>query len=149
MNDANKPGTNVDSQLDELRKQAYKQKDPYGTTIEGAMSTKDLALPVGRKVSMEVIEGPKKGVVYVFPKGNVVIGRSSDADLCVEDDKISRKHCLIETFARDLVFISDLASTNGTHINGMRIRSTKLKDGDRIQMGKTTLLFHLLDEESS
>lgn len=134
-----------DFQLDELRKSHYTPKDPYGTTIEGASIAKDLAVPIGRKITLEVLEGPKKGLTYQFPKGNVVIGRSHEADLALEDDKVSRKHCIIEAFARDLVFISDLASTNGTLLNGVRVRSTKLKDKDRIQVGRTTLLFHLED----
>lgn len=148
MTDKGKGELNIEAQLDELRKKAYKEKDPYGTTIETALTNKDLAVPVGRKIWLEVLEGPKKGLKLVFPKGNMLIGRSPECDIFIEDDKISRKHCIIEAFARDLVFISDLASTNGTHINGMRVRSTKLKDKDRIQIGGTTLLFHLEDEES-
>ena len=149
MTRGDKQDDHLESQLDELRKNAYKQKDPYGTTIDSHQIPKDLALPVGRRITLEVIEGPRKGMVYEFPKGNVVIGRLQDADLFIEDDKISRKHCIIEAFARDLVFISDLASTNGTLINGMRVRSIKLKHKDRIQVGKTVLLCKIEDEENS
>jgi|GEM_PF-1868862 len=149
MTMGDKQDDHVESQLDELRKNHYKQRDPYGTTIDGHQITKDLALPIGRRISIEVIEGPRKGTIFLFPKGNVVIGRASEADLCIEDDKISRKHCIIEAFARDLIFISDLASTNGTLINGMRIRSVKLKDKDHIHVGRTVLLFKLEDEENS
>ena len=148
MSKADKHDDHLESQLDELRKSAYTSKDPYGTTIDGAQISKDLALPVGRRIILEVVEGPRKGMVYQFPKGNVVIGRAQEADLFIEDDKISHKHCIIEAFARDLVFISDLASTNGTLINGMIVRSIKLKDKDRIQVGKTVLLFKLEDEEN-
>jgi pSer/pThr/pTyr-binding forkhead associated (FHA) protein len=139
----------LDSQLNELRKKAYKKPDPYGTTIEGAQTARDLALPIGRHISLEVIEGPRKGLNFNFEKGNIVIGRAQEADLFIEDSKISRKHCIIEAFARDLIYIADLASTNGTFINGMRVRSTKLKDKDRIQVGNTVLIFHLEDEGQS
>lgn len=149
MTKADKQDDHLESQLDELRKNHYKEKDPYGTTIDSHQISKDLAVPVGRRISLEVVEGPRKGAVYQFPKGNVVIGRAQEADLFIDDDKISRKHCVIEAFARDLCFISDLASTNGTLINGMRVRSIKLKDKDHIHVGRTVLLFKLEDEENS
>ncbi len=132
------------SQLDELRKNAY--ADPGGTTVADVSAARDLAIPVGRNIMLEVTEGPRKGLKFEFKKGNVVIGRGADADLTIDDDKISRKHCIIEAFARDLVFISDLASTNGTSINGMQIRSTKLKDGDKIGVGNSTMILHVEDE---
>lgn len=132
------------SQLDELRKNAY--TDPGGTTVADVSAARDLAIPVGRNIMLEVTEGPRKGLKFEFKKGNVVIGRGADADLTIDDDKISRKHCIIEAFARDLVFISDLASTNGTSINGMQVRSTKLKDGDKIGVGNSTMILHVEDE---
>lgn len=132
------------SQLDKLRKNAY--TDPGGTTVADVSAARDLAIPVGRNIMLEVTEGPRKGLKFEFKKGNVVIGRGADADLTIDDDKISRKHCIIEAFARDLVFISDLASTNGTSINGMQVRSTKLKDGDKIGVGNSTMILHVEDE---
>ena len=145
MADKAKGGVGHDEwEVNELRQKAY--NNPEGTTIDSSQATKDLELPVGREIYLEVVEGKKKGLKYKFRKGNVTIGRSKEtADIAIEDDKISRKHALIEAFSRELIFISDLASTNGTFLNGMKVRSIKLKEGDLIKVGNTTLLFQVKD----
>jgi len=130
----------------ELRKKAY--DDPDRTTVEGPPAGRELSLPVDKELELEILSGPREGLKFKFPKGNIIIGRGGDADLTIDDDKISRKHAVVEAFSRDQIFISDLASTNGTYINGMRIRSTKLKDGDEIRIGKTLLKFSARDTES-
>ncbi len=133
-------------QLEQLRRQAY--NDPDCTTVDGASKARELTLPLGKKLELNIIEGPQKGMGYLFPKGNLTIGRAPEADLTIEDDKISRKHAVIEAFSRDQIFISDLASTNGTFINGMRVRSLKLKDGDEIKVGRSVMKFTSRDVES-
>ena len=133
-------------QLEQLRRRAY--NDPDCTSVIGTLEGRKLAVPIGKALELEVIEGPRKGLKYRFPKGNIIIGRAPEADVVVEDDKISRKHAIIEAFARDQVFISDLASTNGTFVNGMRVRSLKLKNGDEIRIGYTVMKFSSLDTES-
>jgi len=132
-------------QLAQLRRGAY--DNPDSTSLIGPVEGRKLAVPIGKALELEVIEGPRKGLKYIFPKGNIVLGRTSEADLFIDDDKISRKHAMIEAFARDQVFISDLASTNGTFINGMRVRSLKLKNGDEIRIGRTVMKFSSMDIE--
>lgn len=130
--------------VNKLRKKAYDQPD--GTHIDGVQTARDLDIPVGREIYLEVKEGGKLGQKFKLTKGNVIIGRSRDeVDIVIDDDKISRKHALIEAFSRDLLFLSDLASTNGTYLNGMRVRSIKLKDGDTIKIGNTVFIFNLKD----
>ena len=125
--------------LMELRKEA--SIDPGGTTLDGAQLQREMKLPVDKELYLEVMDGPYKGLQYKFPKGNITIGRTDEADFVLEDDKISRKHAVIEAFGRDLIFIADLASTNGTFVNDMQVRTVKLKDGDLIKVGKTSLKF--------
>ncbi len=133
--------------VQQLRKEAY--DDPERTAVEGPPAGRELGLPVGKELKLALHSGPREGLKFLFPKGNIIIGRGADADLTIDDDKISRKHAVIEAFSRDQIFISDLASTNGTYINGMRIRSTKLKDGDEIRIGKTRLKFSSRDTEGA
>jgi len=127
-----------DEQLAQWRRRAYNDPDCTSVIVP---EDKALALPIGKALELEILEGSRKGIKYRFPKGNIIIGRSPEADFVVEDDKISRKHAIIEAFARDQVFISDLASTNGTFVNGMKVRSLKLKDGDEIKIGFTVMKF--------
>jgi pSer/pThr/pTyr-binding forkhead associated (FHA) protein len=66
-------------------------------------------------------------------------------DLLLLDEKVSRKHAKISTH-QGQVLIEDLASRNGTFVNGARIRSVELKDGDQIAIGAATIKLVSLGE---
>ncbi|MFC1849607.1 ATP-binding protein [candidate division CSSED10-310 bacterium] len=68
------------------------------------------------------------------------IGRGITNDLRILDYNVSRQHALIE-LKDTLYLIKDLASTNGTMVNGMLIREKVLSEGDQVQIGKNILLF--------
>jgi FHA domain len=68
----------------------------------------------------------------------VAIGRQ-DADLVVEDPEVSRRHALLRRSGGSVV-VEDLDSTNGTFVNGERIRSPiTVGPGDQVRVGRTTL----------
>jgi len=70
-----------------------------------------------------------------------VIGRGRDADLRLDDTGLSREHArIVVREAAGGHAIEDLGSTNGTYLNGVRVRRAVLGEGDRIQMGKATSL---------
>lgn len=73
--------------------------------------------------------------------GNVlVIGRTNDCGLVIEDNAASRRH--MEIVNRGSAFIwKDLGSTNGTFVNGARMLGGELKDGDEIRIGETVFRF--------
>ena len=100
----------------------------------------ELRVPVGKKLYLEILEGNEKGKSFEFQKGKIMVGRKG-TDFVIDDPNVSRKHFVIEAWGRDQYYIRDLASTNGTFLNGTRIVSTKLKDGDIIDMGSTKLKF--------
>jgi pSer/pThr/pTyr-binding forkhead associated (FHA) protein len=93
-----------------------------------------------------------------FPLRNdkqIVIGRSSELDMVLVEDMVSRKHAKI-TIASEKITIEDLGSTNGTFVNGEKVKQARLKEGDRILIGTSILkLVHLgandqeLDEVSA
>src|SRR5581483_1476384 len=78
----------------------------------------------------------------------VTLGRSVDNVLEVPDPNMSRRHCVIERRADGDFILTDCNSSNGTRVNGERVLSHELRDGDRIEVGSTILLFSL-DEEST
>jgi eukaryotic-like serine/threonine-protein kinase len=92
------------------------------------------------RVSLNVVAGPQIGRSFTFDQHDTfMIGRSENAQCCLPNDRFfSRHHCLIE-IAPPQAFIRDLGSTNGTFVNGMRIDSAYLQNGDRIQGGETVL----------
>jgi hypothetical protein len=68
----------------------------------------------------------------------IIIGRGSDLDMVLVEDMVSRRHAKISTLGGEIT-IEDLKSTNGTFVNGERIRSTKLQEGDRILIGTSII----------
>jgi hypothetical protein len=78
------------------------------------------------------------GEAYAFAAGApALVGRSSDVDLQLEDTFVSSKHAQFEATPSGLV-VEDLASTNGTQVNGSDISSpTVLAPGDRVEVGDT------------
>jgi len=72
------------------------------------------------------------------------IGRDPSADIVLDDPGISRRHSEIRVTSDGphlVASIRDLASTNGTFVNGERITSTRLVDGDRLTVGRTSVTF--------
>jgi pSer/pThr/pTyr-binding forkhead associated (FHA) protein len=69
-------------------------------------------------------------------------GRDPQADVPIEDDRVSRLHFTI--VPRDgKFFLQDNNSTNGTWVNGVRIAETELKPNDRIRAGQTIFVFEM------
>ena len=76
---------------------------------------------------------------FSLDKLPIVIGRSLEATLRVEDRWASRRHC--EIIEREgVLVVRDLGSTHGTLLNGQSITESTLTPGDRLTVGLTTLL---------
>jgi hypothetical protein len=104
----------------------------------------ELPLPYKRKLFLKFLTGLDQGALVPFPKGKVILGR--EGDIVIRDRKVSRKHALIEAISRENIYLRDLSSRNGTYLNGVRIQSKKLKQGDIIRLGDTQLEFLWEDE---
>src|SRR6476620_8485090 len=92
------------------------------------------------RVTLHVVAGPQTGRVFTFDQHDTfMVGRSEDSHFCLPHDRFfSRHHCIVE-IAPPQAFLRDLGSTNGTFVNGMRVETAHLKNGDRIQGGETIL----------
>ena len=77
---------------------------------------------------------------------SMTMGREPDNDIIVENLLVSGYHARIDPAGREYV-LTDLQSKNGTFVNGERVTSTKLKDGDQILVGKHTIVFTLSEQE--
>ncbi len=87
-----------------------------------------------------VISGSNVGEMYKLSSSRTtVIGRGRETDIRVLDEGVSRKHSQIRLVAQGIA-LEDLGSRNGTYCNGRRIESQILKDGDKVQVGRTTVL---------
>jgi two-component system cell cycle response regulator len=86
-----------------------------------------------------VLAGTSLGQMFRVEQSETVIGRGADASIRIEDDGVSRKHARVVQQG-DQVWIEDLESANGTFVNDGRVDRHLLRDGDKIQMGSTTIL---------
>jgi len=121
-----------------IRPRGYLEDEPTrvgkveGLEVKGAAAKRDRPYFI-------VLAGGNLGKMFKVDSDEVIIGRSSDAKIRLDDDGISRKHARVFMDKGEL-WIEDLKSANGTIINGDRIDVRKLHDGDKIQVGATTIL---------
>lgn len=86
------------------------------------------------------------GQRYALNHASIVLGRSAEADIPIEDPGVSRKHLKIEQRG-NTSWAVDMGSTNGSYVNGQRVvGETKLSDGSNISMGQTRIVFRLLPQ---
>jgi two-component system, cell cycle response regulator len=95
---------------------------------------------------LTVLRGPSPGFIYALDGVVSVIGRSPEAQVSIPEDTLSRRHACIRRTA-DGFYLEDLASTNGTFIDGERVFGPRrLDDGSRISLGGSAVLhFSLRD----
>lgn len=122
----------LDEELVELRGTGER------TRATGDVIGQDLRLPPGFNAVVEIVAGQDAGKVFRFTRGNVTLGRRQ-GDVPLSDVEVSRRHAIIEVFGREMVFLRDLGSTNGSYHNGRRISVSKLQSGDTIGCGKTVM----------
>ncbi len=93
-----------------------------------------------------VLAGDSIGkVVRLRRNHSLKAGRTRDCELCFDCDNISRKHASVEVDGEGKTTITDLNSTNGTLVNGKKIKEAILNDGDRICMGDIILRYSFKD----
>jgi ketosteroid isomerase-like protein len=89
--------------------------------------------------ALQIDSGPDRGLLFPISEDTFSIGRALDNGLVLRDPATSLHHAQIECRAGELV-VADLESTNGTYVNGERIRQRPLVNGDRLGIGQNGLL---------
>ncbi|MBX9361424.1 FhaA domain-containing protein [Streptomyces massasporeus] len=79
------------------------------------------------------------GTRHQISRATLVMGRSTDADVRIDDPGVSRRHCEIRTGTPST--IQDLGSTNGIVVDGQHTTRATLRDGSRIVVGSTTIIY--------
>jgi len=103
----------------------------------------------GAQWALRFISGKYQGGEFPLrPNREIIIGRSSDLDMVLVEDMVSRKHAKITTDDH-VVTIQDLGSTNGTFVNGEKVRKADLKDGDRILIGTSIIKIVFVDGDNT
>lgn len=88
---------------------------------------------------LKFISGKYQGSEFPLEEGReYTIGRSSDSDLVLVEDMVSRQHAEVKV-VDDRVLLHDLGSTNGSFVNGERVRDVQLNEGDRLLFGTSII----------
>jgi hypothetical protein len=99
---------------------------------------------------LKILAGLHAGQVFALGRDETVIGCGRDADACIDDVGIGRRHARIVRIGGGRYVLQDLGSTHGISMNGRRVALVELADGDRVQLGATLVLRFVLvaaDEE--
>ena len=120
-----------ESQVEPGATMIYKAKAPQPT---------EAASPVELGIEEESWMLTLNGRTHAVSGARVVLGRSKDCDVQVEDSNVSRRHAELRREG-PAWWLVDLESTNGTELNGKRVKRAKLSDGDTITLGATDLVF--------
>ena len=91
--------------------------------------------------SLEQIRGPGAPSRRPLNADCVVIGRAADADISIESTGVSRRHFQIIRNGPEYV-CEDCDSSNGVYLNGIRVNSAVLREGDVIQAGDVVFIYH-------
>ena len=99
-------------------------------------------LPVHTQASPAVLHVLGGGAPPKRLTGETVLGRLPECDLTLADSSVSRRHAKVAPVSGSWT-ITDLGSTNGVKVNGERVTSATLGDGDRVELGSVRLAFSL------
>jgi PAS domain S-box-containing protein len=115
------------------------------TTLE--MERPELGAGHPRLVVVGAPTAAEIGRVFRLEPGEWFAGRAPEVNLRLDDPGISRRHAKFVLSRSGACKVVDLGSKNGTYLNGLRVRSGVLREGDRIRIGAATALrFSLRDE---
>jgi TonB family protein len=98
------------------------------------------------RIQLELLSGDDVRESMGFDDDRIEIGKLVSAQVRLDDENISRKHAAIKVDSDGRVTVTDLGSTNGTRLNGMRINKAHLADGDLIEVGITRIRVRLSSE---
>ncbi len=90
-------------------------------------------------IRITLFEGEKLVREEVFTQKTIRVGKAGQAHLRLNDPNVSRQHCVIEIGDSGEVRLTDLESTNGTLVNGVKVSQAVLRPGDEVQIGDTKL----------
>ena len=123
-------------------------KDPYGqnaptkiTYLDGRPNTLSL-----RRIQLVLEPHSSSPERLVFDQDRITLGSLPGNDIVLTDETVSRHHCVIVQDDKDVMLI-DLGSTNGTHINGVRVREAHLSPGAILAVGNTQMRYNPVVEQ--
>lgn len=128
-----------------------KQDDTASRQADATMVGKSLHIndsPMIHKASLIMLSGSEIGREIELTGTEMILGRSPLAHTTIGDPSISRSHAQIRHYKdgeSEYFEITDLGSRNGTQVNGIRVTTARLRNGDKVQFGDVVLKFVVQD----
>ena len=97
------------------------------------------------RVALMAVDGPSRGQQVTVSDGVARVGSAPGSDLCLDDPTVSRVHCELRVKA-DCVSVKDLGSTNGTYVDGVRIRDGEVVPGACVRVGRSAFRIEVAGE---
>lgn len=96
---------------------------------------------------MWVLESSDPELVFrMLPHSLKTVGRAPRADFVVDAPLVSRLHCRLSMDGDDRLDVEDLGSTNGTYVNGRKVRRAPLRAGDTLKVGRVEFAIRATDQ---
>lgn len=132
-----------------MRAPAFVEGGPVGALpeLEDESALGEMELPSSQRITLEALNGSQKGQTAEVTKTPLTLGRSF-GDVGLADGKISRIHAAVEVYGERAIVLRDIASTNGTFVNGRLISSARIEDGDTIRIGTMVLMLRVKPKAS-
>ncbi len=122
------------------------QSDPVQTLMEAPTMAELLRKDGSKQAALVIIAGMDMGEMILLDRQVTVLGRDRLCDWVIRDDGISRRHAELRRDEDGGYTVADLGSTNGVYIADQRVDHYRLQAGDKILLGRDTVLqFELLD----
>lgn len=117
------------------------------STIRIEPQSVDRIQPGKKRAFVVVLSGDRMGEMFPLKEADrTTIGRGLQTDVRINDEGISRTHAMVEGEGGKY-FLSDAGSTNGTYANGKRVERYALQEGDKIQIGASSVLKFTYNDE--
>jgi pSer/pThr/pTyr-binding forkhead associated (FHA) protein len=115
--------------------------DPREVT-NASTSRTDLLAQVERRPSiLELVRGQETTQRFVLSDERILVGREEGAEIQLASREVSRRHLLVTRQGSEFSIL-DLDSRNGVYLNGIKVHSATLRDGDTLQIGELVFVFH-------
>ncbi len=95
----------------------------------------------GKPAELEQIEGPGAPRLIPLLEMNLIVGRAPGREIQISSAEVSRQHMLLRRSGKEY-YCEDLKSRAGVFLNGIKIHSAALREGDTIQLGNALFVYH-------
>lgn len=93
-----------------------------------------------RHAALELVKGPGAPRQFKLMLPSMLVGRDATADICVESLELSRKHLRLNRVGDEYMAV-DQESRNGVFLNGVKVHSAVLRDGDQLQLADAVFIY--------